>query len=277
MSRRHTGSGSSLSRTARAAGRRRSALSALAVALAVAVTLAAPAAARAQDGFLLGTPVGSLAIRAGYDRASAGSDIFSDPATTGALTLTKGDFSGPAFDVDLGVRISDRFDFVLGGAYTGRRAQSHYRDFTETVGDNQNAEIEQTTTFQRVPVTGSLKMYLAPRGRSVGKFAWIPTRISPYVGGGGGFIWYRFRQAGDFVDFATANNRIFTATLESSGWSGEAHAFAGVDYTISPRLALTAESRYIWGRSALASDSFSGFDRIDLSGIGVTAGLAVRF
>ena len=86
---------------------------------------------------------------------------------------------------------------------------------------------------------------------------------------------HRSRDLG--VDFATPNMRIFTATLESSGWSGEAHGFAGVDYTITPRLALTAESRYIWGRSALASESFSGFSPIDLSGIGVTAGLSVRF
>jgi len=272
MFRRQTGSGSSLSRTARAVGRRRAALSALAAA----VALAAPAAVRAQEGFLLGKPDGSLAIRAGYGRARAGSDIFTDPSTTGALSLTKSDFSGPAIEADLGVRITDRLDFVLGSAYTGRRVGSHYRDVTETVGNNPNAEIEQTTTFQRVPVTGSLKLYLAPRGKSVGKFAWIPSRVSPYVGGGGGFIWYRFRQEGDFVDFNTPNMRIFTATFESSGWSGEAHAFAGVDYTITPRLALTAESRYIWGRSGLASD-FSGFSPIDLSGIGVTAGLSVRF
>ena len=65
-------------------------------ALVVAAVLAAPAiptAARAQDGFLLGTPDGSLAIRAGYGRARAGSDIFTDPSTTGALSLSKGDFT----------------------------------------------------------------------------------------------------------------------------------------------------------------------------------------
>jgi hypothetical protein len=249
-------------------------------AVAAAVSIAVPAA-RAQSpgsGFLLGTPAGSLSIRAGYDHAIAGSDIFTDPQTIGQLTLSKSDFSSPSAAVDIGVRISDRFDFVLGSAYAGSRAKSHYRNFTETVGNNDNAEIAQTTTFQRVPITGSLRMYLAPRGRSIGKFAWVPSRISPYIGGGGGFMWYRFRQQGDFLDFATSptNPRIFTSTFESSSWSPEAHAFGGLDYSLSPRVALTTEARYTWARAGLSAD-FTGFQKIDLSGIAATAGLAVRF
>ncbi|AHG88914.1 hypothetical protein J421_1377 [Gemmatirosa kalamazoonensis] len=251
-------------------------------ALSLVACLAAPAAAALAQGggpgkgFLLGTPVGSLSIRAGYDHATAGSDIFTDPSTIGKLTLSKGDFSAPSLAADIGVRISDRLDFVLGSSYAGNRTRSHYRDFTETVGSNQNAEIEQTTTFQRVPITGSLKLYLTPRGRSIGKFAWVPSRLSPYLGGGGGFIWYRFQQQGDFVDFNTPNTRIFTATFESSNWTGEAHAFGGLDYTLNPRLALTAETRYTWGRAGLSSD-YAGFQRIDLSGLAATAGLTVRF
>jgi len=245
-------------------------------ALTVAAALAEPAAAGAQNGFLLGTPSGSLSIRAGYDHALAGSDIFNDPSTTGQLTLSKNSFSGPQLAVDLAARLSDRFDVVLGSSYAGSNARSHYRDFTETVGNNPNAEIEQTTTFQRVPITGSLRMYLAPRGRSIGRFAWVPNRIAPYIGGGGGFIWYKFQQKGDFIDFNTPEQRIFTSTFASSNWTGEAHAFAGLDYSINPRLAVTAETRYTWGRAGLSAD-FSGFQRIDLSGIGATAGLSVRF
>jgi hypothetical protein len=259
MSRHRIGSRSSL---ARAAG-------SLALLLAL-----APAAARAQgSGFLLGTPMGSLSIRGGYDHANAGSDIFNDPSTTGQLTLQKSDFSSPSLAVDLGVRISDRFDFILGSAYAGVKKGSHYRNFTEGAD---NKEIEQTTAFQRVPITGSFRMYLASRGRSVGKFAWIPNKVAPYVGGGGGLMWYRFRQAGDFIDFSSANSRIYTAATETSNWTPEAHAFAGLDYTINPRLALTGETRYTWGRGPISSD-YVGFHRIDLSGIAASAGLAVRF
>ena len=250
-----------------------------AAALSLALFVAAPAAARAQgagNGFLLGTPVGSLTIRGGYDHANAGSDIFNDPQTIGQLTLKKSDFSSPSAMADIGVRISDRFDFILGTAYAGMRKQSEYRDFAEGAD---NKPIVQSTTFQRVPITGSLRMYLTPRGRSVGRFAWIPSKVAPYVGGGGGFMWYRFRQSGDFVDLTSPDRnsmRIFTTTYESSNWTAEGHAFAGLDYTITPRLALTGETRYTFGRAPLSS-SFAGFHRIDLSGIATTAGLAVRF
>jgi hypothetical protein len=243
--------------------------------LSLLLLLAAPVAARAQgngNGFLLGTPVGSITFRAGYDHANAGSDMFTDPSTIGQLTLSKSDFSGFSGAVDLGVRISDRFDFVLGTAYSGSSASSRYRHYL----DNNDAPIEQTTSFQRVPISGSLKMYLAPRGRSIGKFAWVPSRFSPYIGGGGGMYWYRFRQSGDFIDFATADQNVYTATTQSSAWTTEAHAFAGLDYSLSPRLALTAETRYTWGRGPVSSD-YVGFHRIDLSGIAATAGLTVRF
>jgi hypothetical protein len=137
--------------------------------------------------------------------------------------------------------------------------------------------IVQTTRFQRVPVTGSIKAYLAPRGRSVGRLAWVPTKLAPYVGAGGGFLWYRFKQDGDFVDFARQTGNIFTSTFESDKWTPSAHAFTGVDYSLSPRVALTGEARYTWGRAPLNRDYFTGFERIDLSGVAATAGLSFRF
>jgi opacity protein-like surface antigen len=236
-----------------------------------ALVAASPAAAQdSGHGFLLGTPVGSLAIRGGYDRATAGSDLFA--FTTRELTLSKGDFAGLSLAGEIGVRMSDRFDFVLGAGYSGSTAQSEFRHYI----DNDDLPIEQTTSFRRVPITAGVKAYLAPRGRSVGQFAWIPTRFSPYVAAGGGIMWYRFRQEGDFVDFDTPEKRVFTHTFESSRWTTVAHGAAGADYTLSPRVALTGEARYTFGRGPLASD-FSGFHRIDVSGLAATAGIAVRF
>ena len=68
---------------------------------------------------------------------------------------------------------------------------SEFRDYV----DNNRQPIQQTTEFRRLPLTGSLKAYLSKTGRSIGHFAWIPSRYAPYVGGGGGAMWYRFRQA----------------------------------------------------------------------------------
>jgi hypothetical protein len=148
--------------------------------------------------------------------------------------------------------------------------RSEFRDFV----DQNNAPIEQATVFQRVPLTVSLRHYLTSPGRSIGSFAWIPAKFAPYLGVGAGAIWYRFQQTGDFIDFTT--NDVFPATLSSSGWAPAARALAGAEYTLSPRLALTAQANYLWANGRMGAD-FSGFNRIDLSGLSTSVGLAARF
>jgi hypothetical protein len=233
--------------------------------------LAAPSTASAQrsgDGFLFGQPAGTFTLRGGFDRASAGSDVFSQAIDQ--LTLGRNDFSALSVGADLAFRLAPRLDVAFGAAYSGSEAPSEFRDFV----DQDDLPIEQSTTLRRVPLTASLKAYLAPRGRSIGRFAWVPSKIAPYVGGGGGAMWYRFQQQGDFVDFET--NEIFPDELESSGWTPTGHALAGIDVSLGPRFLLTGEGRYTWARASLGND-FVGFDRIDLSGFALTAGVAVRF
>lgn len=250
---------------------RRATAGALLAALAL-LTLAATA--RAQDagnGFLFATPRASLTFRAGWAAANAGSDLFS--FTTKQLTLNHRDFSSPALDLDVAVRLAPRVDVVLSSSYAGTTRKSEFRDFV----DNANKPIEQTTTFQRVPVTASIRAYLTPRGRSIGRFAWIPAKVAPYVAAGGGLEWYRFHQDGDFVDFNSSDLAVHNWILETKGWGPTAHAAVGADYSLGPRFALTGETRYSWGRAPVRGD-FKGFDqRADLSGLTTTAGLTVRF
>jgi len=238
-------------------------------ALCVALGAAAPAHAQTEgNGFLFKTPHGSFAVRGGYSYAFAGSDIFS--FTKRELTLNGGDFNAFTFGADLAIRLSPRFDAVVGSAYAGTNTPSEFREFL----DQNNAPIQQTTTFQRVPITASLRFYLMPRGRAIGRFAWVPAAFTPYVDVGGGAMWCRFRQQGDFVDQSTMN--VFTDTFSSSGFTPEAHATVGTEFSLGPRFALTGEARYTWAKAQPGSD-FAGFDKIDLSGIAATAGLAVRF
>ena len=236
---------------------------------ALATTFPRPAAAQGSgDGFLFQPPRVTLTLRGGYDRALAGSDIFS--FTTDQLTLSRGDFSGGAVGADLAVRVLPRLDVVVGASYTGTTSRSEFRHFV----DQDDLPIEQSTTFRRLPITVSLKGYLQPRGRSVGRLAWIPSRFAPFVGAGAGVMKYRFNQEGDFVDFDT--QAVFYDRFVSTDWTPTAHAFAGVDYSLTPRFALTGETRYTWARGDVGQD-FSGFKPIDLSGVSATAGLTVRF
>lgn len=223
------------------------------------------------DGYLFGAPDVRLNVRAGYARASANSDIF-DFATK-FLTLTKSSFSGPSIGGDVAVTIAPRLDLTLSADYSAAVRESEDRKYEEYVG-NDTLPIVQTTSFRRAPVMANAILFLTPRGRSIGKLAWVPARVVPWVGAGGGAMWYRFRQEGDFVDYVTLD--IFTAKLESSGWAPAFQAMGGVDVTLTPLFAFTADVRRVWARTALSRD-FRDFDeKIDLSGVTGALGFTVR-
>jgi opacity protein-like surface antigen len=224
--------------------------------------------AQGGPGFLFKSPVVSVGIRTGYAVPSARSDLFDFAREQ--LTIERSDFNGGFFGFDVGVRLRERLDLVLGVGHARTETASEFRDWV----DLDDLPIEQTTTFWTTPVTASLKYYLTDRGRSVGRFAWVPAKISPYVGAGGGMIWYSFLQQGDFVDFETLD--IFFDRFLSDGVTGQAHGFAGVELSINPKMFVTAEGRYSWARGVPGRD-FIDFDNVDLVGVQFTLGIAARF
>jgi hypothetical protein len=87
-------------------------------------------------------------------------------------------------------------------------------------------------------------------------------------------MWYRFRQAGDFIDFATF--KVFPDTFNSDGWAPTLNGFVGTDVSLNPRFAVTIEGRYEWAHKDLSPD-FARFQPIDLSGFALTAGFVIRY
>jgi hypothetical protein len=243
------------------------ALAVLAVALVPLVALAQQQP-QSGDGFMFGAPSGNLTFRAGYGRPSQGSDVFSFAQEH--LTLNSGDLAGTAFGADLAYFVKQNIALQFGIGYAGHTAPSVYRNWI----DSNDKEIEQSTTFRRVPLSAGVRYYLWPTGRTISDLAWVPSRYAPYLGAGVGLTWYQFRQAGDFVDYKTLD--IFPSTLNSEKWTTSVYAAAGVERTLSARFALTGEARYDYAKAPLGSD-FTGFDRIDVSGLAVTIGLTVRF
>lgn len=240
------------------------------VGLAAMLALTAGATAAAQgsgDGYLFHSPQGSFTIRGGYDHASASSDVFAQAVDQ--LTINKRDFSGLTIGGDVAFPIGQRFELALDAGWSHASKGSEFRKFI----DNKNLPIEQNTTFDRVPLTANLRLYLAPAGRSIGSLAWIPTKVVPWIGAGGGMMYYRFRQDGDFVNFNTGN--VFPSTIESSDWTPTLQGLGGADFTLTPRVALRADARYVWARADLNS-SFQNFKPIDLSGVQGTLGFTYR-
>ena len=239
----------------------------LLAATAIAAVTRPSLAQSAGDGFLFHAPFFTFGVRGGFDHATASSDIYK--FVTQQLTLDRGDFSSATFGTSLGIPVSRSNDIVFDVGLTSVSRRSEFRDWV----DQDNLPIEQTTSLRRIPVTVGVRHYLAARGRSIGRFAWIPAARTAYVGVGAGLMHYRFHQIGDFVDFQTLN--VLPDEFTSTAWTPVAHALAGVEFSLGRVVMLTAEARYTWARGPVGRD-FVGFNRIDLSGISVTTGFSIR-
>ena len=222
--------------------------------------------------FLFGRPGWYFGISGGWRLPSQSSGIFD--FTRKQFTVDKGAFDGSMFRVALGKSVARRVDIVFDLDLSGATVPSEYRDFLDdnyTPNDkSDDLPIMQTTRLRQLPLTGSVRYWLKPRGREIGRYAWVPNRIAPYLGVGGGTQWYQFDQAGEFVDFR--NYDILNSLLRSDGWAATGHVFGGTSIKLSRRVFAGIEIRYNWSDTPLSRD-FVGFDNIDLGGLQLTVGI----
>ena len=224
------------------------------------------ASAQQRPDFLFDRPSSFIMVRGQQNQQRAQSDLYD--FSTRELTLEKSDFNGPGIVLEFGRALTPRIDLRTGGDFTSAFARSESRNFT----DMDDLPIEQDTSLRQIDLFASLEFALTSRGRSIGQYSYVPSRFVPYVGGGGGFLWYQFQQSGDFVDFR--DMAIFRANYKSDGWTPSGHAFAGVHVRITPNVSVTGEVRKIWADAELNRD-FSKFNPIDLSGLRI--GVGIRF
>ncbi len=245
----------------------------LALTLALLVSTTALTSAQAPD-FLFSRPSISIGLYGGWSMPREGSDIFDHVREE--MTIQQGDFDAPLLGADLAFSLTNHLDVVLG--VEGARATRH-SELLDWVEDGW--PIEQTTEFGWTRLNASGRVYLLDRGHTVGTHAWVPARWSAFVGGGGGIAWYSFEQYGDFIDYTTIDDplgpEIVTGTLRTSGNGGSLHALAGLEITLTPRLALRGEYRYYWGTAPVDARDFRGFEPFDLAGHRATIGIATRF
>lgn len=218
--------------------------------------------------FMIHKPGYFFGIHAGMNFPRAESDIFQ--MVTRELTLEKSDFRNPLIGFDLGITLQDHLILVFSGEYGRTTKVSEFRDFVE---DNERP-IAQETNFRLFTAAATIRYYPLKMGETVGSYAWIPKRILPYVGGGGGFVHYTFSQVGDFVDTNTLD--IFYANLISSGWAAAPFVVSGIDIGLTPAVFINMEAGYSWAQADLSRD-FGGFQPIDLSNLRVVGGINFRF
>ena len=240
-----------------------------------------PAAQRAapapEPDFLFGRPRMSFGLRGLWHRARAGSDFYDfvneelfvprspeddhDNPDHGLLN-----FDAPGISFDFGYGVTSRLDVRVGVDYAESLNESELRNW---IGED-GLPYTQHTELSQTDVRAELAFALAPRGRSIGQYAWIPGRVVPYVGAGLSFVRHDLRQAGEFVDEIGYFEDAFTST----GWGTGVHLFGGVDIRMTRHAFLNAEVRHVEAGARLGDD-FAGFDPIDLGGLRISAG--VRF
>jgi len=223
------------------------------------------------EDFMFHQPKVTVTFNIGYGMPAAGSDLFT--WIQDEFTLEKSDFGAPAVGGGVSIFMNERVDLAFEFSYSKSTTWSEYTDFVG--GDD--LPIEQETKFTRVPVTASFRYFLMDRGRGIGSLSWIPTTWAPYVGGGGGRMFYEFSQTGEFINFQSDDLPIYNDSLLSEGWAWVGHVFGGVHYALSPQWVITGEARYSLADADLDRNSFGGFEPIDLSGFQGTIGFGVRF
>lgn len=218
-------------------------------------------------GYAFREPPVTLTLFGGFAQPVAGGDIWA--FTFDELTLDRSDFGAQERGGDIAFRISPRADFVISYAVNDVRQRSESRDYVGTDG----FPIRQTTRLIRRPFGAALRYHLRDRGQMLGTRAWVPNRFVPFVGVGFGRLAYSFDQQGEFVDESTLD--IFTDRYRAAGRAAYAQASAGTTINLIPSLAITGEARYLFA-SADGNPSFTGFDRLDLSGLSANVGLTLR-
>jgi hypothetical protein len=227
---------------------------------------------RPEPDFLFGRPTASAGIRGAWMLARADSDWYRFVSGPDQLTIERSDFNAPGIAANVGFTVAPRVDAVFDVEFTQRTIGSEYRNFV----DNNRQPITQTTRLSQVNLMGSVKFALTQRGREVSTLAWIPRTVVPYAGGGGGMLFYRLLQTGDFIDALTPQRSIFYDTFISSGWTPAAHLYGGVDIRVARRVYATLDGRYLWA-SGKMDPQFVGFDHLDLAGLRTSAGVNVVF
>lgn len=218
--------------------------------------------------FMLGRPRVTVGLSGNWVMASAGSEIFD--FVTDQLTIERSAFNRPGFGVDLAINVAPRLDVTMGFEGSRMEQGSEYRNFV----DNQLLPIEQTTSLKEQAFSAGVKFALLPAGRRVSRFAWIPSKFTPYVGAGGGILRYDFEQFGDFVDFE--DSHVFNSHFRSAGWTPSVFASGGTDVHLFGRVFMSLEGRYTWSSATLDRD-FVDFDPIDLKGFRFGAGFHYAF
>ena len=187
----------------------------------------AAVAAEAQGNWRPGD-FGSMRVRIGLFQPDGESRYWDEKFFdwTGSID----DFEDFSIGVDYVWQVGRSSGLAFGFDYYEGETTQAYRDYVDESGH----DIYHGTILETTELTAAWILRLGGRHSSV----------SPYVGAGGGFVWWRLREAGRFIDFSDQlSPEIIHAAYESDGSALEAFLLAGLEFPMSDRWSFVAEGR----------------------------------
>jgi opacity protein-like surface antigen len=201
---------------------------------------------------------GEFRIRLGAFEPDGSSDYWDGIRHDFTNSSTR-DFQAPNLGLDYILPLNGPLNLIFSGSVYQGSSSGSYRNFEDNFGNR----IHHDTTLDIASLTAGLLVRLAPRRYPV----------QPYIGAGGGVYPWRLKESGDFIDFSTPNNAIFSADLKSDGTAFGFYGLLGLEVPVSRRVNLFVEGRFTHVNDNLNKD-FEGAGRIDLSGSEVAAGVS---
>ncbi len=180
--------------------------------------------------------------------------------TFDAFTGSPSSFEDVVFGFDYLWRTSRRSGLLFGTSFYSGATTQAYLDWVDGDGN----DVSHTTTLDLTDLTAAYVWRFGAHG------------ARPYIGGGGGLLWWGLREEGYFIDFAEPDLPIVYAWYDAGGTTWELFALAGLDVPLGYRWSFFIEGRYRWSEAELDED-FSGFGTLDLSGLQLVGGLSWNF
>ncbi len=169
------------------------------------------------------------------------------------------DFNTGSVGAEWVVPVGEYLEAGVGAAFSRRTVPTIYDAFV----DRDGSEIEQELRLRIIPLTATVR--ILPLGRR--------HTFQPYVGGGVGWLNWRYSETGEFVDFRDFS--VFRSRFTANGSEVGPVAVMGARFLTGHHVAFGGEFRYQKGEADLPDD-FLG-NRLDLGGYHYLATLQIRF
>jgi hypothetical protein len=210
-----------------------------------------------------------MSFKIGYYIVNGDSDLWD--YNSELYYFTKDDLNSFLGAAGLNFHVSNNITISLEVGASYGHTLTEYADYVDMDGFPIETDIELSI----VPIEVSLKISPFGRGNYVGRFsAYEKNSFIPYFGGGVGAYFYSYREWGDYINFDAGE--IIYAEFESFDVGVGYFVVAGFEIPMSKSTGFVAEFKQTWAKAPL-SDSFQGFDDLDLGGKTIYVGFTMGF